>query len=115
MQTGKGFHLPLFSLLEDPDPKPASLDSGLRMQSKLSKKLEDFGVNGQVVAVSPAGGATMVRAGPGVKINKVANLCDDLAWPCGRRHRIVAPIPGKAAIGIGSPTHSGRWSSSRRS
>jgi len=46
MQIGKGFHLPPFSLLEDPDPKPASLDSeSLRMQSKLlEKKLEDFGL-----------------------------------------------------------------------
>jgi hypothetical protein len=36
MQTGKGFQLPSFSLLEDPEPKPASLDSAsLRMQSTL--------------------------------------------------------------------------------
>jgi len=108
MQTGKGFHLPLFSLLEDPDPKPASMDSeSLRMQSKLlEKKLEDFGVNGQVVAVSPGPVVTTYEyePAPGVKINKVANLSDDLALALrAATIRIVAPIPGKAAIGIEVP------------
>jgi S-DNA-T family DNA segregation ATPase FtsK/SpoIIIE len=108
MQTGKGFRLPLFSLLEDPDPKPASLDSeSLRMQSQLlEKKLEDFGVNGQVVAVSPGPVVTTYEyePAPGVKINKVANLSDDLALALRAASiRIVAPIPGKAAIGIEVP------------
>jgi S-DNA-T family DNA segregation ATPase FtsK/SpoIIIE len=108
MQTGKGFHLPLFSLLEDPEPKPASLDSeSLRMQSQLlEKKLEDFGVNGQVVAVSPGPVVTTYEyePAPGVKINKVANLSDDLALALRAASiRIVAPIPGKAAIGIEVP------------
>ena len=38
---------------------------------------------------------------PGVKINKVASLADDLALALKTRSvRIVAPIPGKAVIGI---------------
>jgi S-DNA-T family DNA segregation ATPase FtsK/SpoIIIE len=41
---------------------------------------------------------------PGVKINKVANLADDLALALRATSiRIVAPIPGKAAIGIEVP------------
>jgi S-DNA-T family DNA segregation ATPase FtsK/SpoIIIE len=108
MQTGKGFHLPPFGLLEDPDPKPASLDSeSLRMQSKLlEKKLEDFGVNGKVVEVSPGPVVTTYEyePAPGVKINKVAGLSDDLALALRAASiRIVAPIPGKAAIGIEVP------------
>jgi S-DNA-T family DNA segregation ATPase FtsK/SpoIIIE len=108
MQIGKGYHLPPFSLLEDPDPKPASLDSeSLRMQSKLlEKKLEDFGVNGKVVEVSPGPVVTTYEyePAPGVKINKVAGLSDDLALALRAASiRIVAPIPGKAAIGIEVP------------
>jgi S-DNA-T family DNA segregation ATPase FtsK/SpoIIIE len=108
MQTGRGFHLPPFSLLEDPDPRQTSTDSeSLRVQSKLlEKKLEDFGVNGQVVAVSPGPVVTTYEyePAPGVKINKVANLSDDLALALRATSiRIVAPIPGKAAIGIEVP------------
>jgi S-DNA-T family DNA segregation ATPase FtsK/SpoIIIE len=108
MQPGRGFHLPPFSLLEDPDPRQASMDpESLRVQSKLlEKKLEDFGVNGQVVAVSPGPVVTTYEyePAPGVKINKVANLSDDLALALRAISiRIVAPIPGKAAIGIEVP------------
>jgi S-DNA-T family DNA segregation ATPase FtsK/SpoIIIE len=108
MQTGRGFHLPPFSLLEDPDPKQTLMDNeSLRVQSKLlEKKLEDFGVNGQVVAVSPGPVVTTYEyePAPGVKINKVANLSDDLALALRAASiRIVAPIPGKAAIGIEVP------------
>jgi S-DNA-T family DNA segregation ATPase FtsK/SpoIIIE len=108
MHSGKGFRLPPIQLLDDPEPKPASLDSeSLRMQSKLlEKKLEDFGVNGQVVAVSPGPVITTYEyePAPGVKINKVANLSDDLALALRAASiRIVAPIPGKAAIGIEVP------------
>ena len=108
MQSGRGFRLPPIQLLDDPEPKSASLDSeSLRMQSKLlEKKLEDFGVNGQVVAVSPGPVITTYEyePAPGVKINKVANLSDDLALALRAASiRIVAPIPGKAAIGIEVP------------
>ncbi|RPJ69586.1 MAG: DNA translocase FtsK, partial [Desulfobacteraceae bacterium] len=108
MTTGKGFHLPPFSLLEDPEPRPAAQDEqSLRMQSQLlEKKLEDYGVKGKVVAVSPGPVVTTFEyePAPGVKINKVANLADDLALALRATSiRIVAPIPGKAAIGIEVP------------
>jgi S-DNA-T family DNA segregation ATPase FtsK/SpoIIIE len=108
MQRGKGTPLPPFSLLEDPDPKPSTLDGeSLRMQSKLlEKKLEDFGVHGQVVAVTPGPVITTFEyePAPGVKINKVSGLSDDLALALRATSiRIVAPIPGKAAIGIEVP------------
>jgi len=108
MQAGKRFQLPPFNLLEDPEAKPASLDNeSLRMQSKLlEKKLEDFGVNGKVVAVSPGPVITTFEyePAPGVKINKVASLSDDLSLALRATSiRIVAPIPGKAVIGIEVP------------
>ena len=111
MRNGKGYQAPPFSILEDPDAPPESSDSdNLRMQSQLlEKKLEDFGVNGKVVAVSPGPVITTFEYEPaaGVKINKIVNLSDDLALALRAISiRIVAPIPGKAAVGIEVPNSS---------
>jgi S-DNA-T family DNA segregation ATPase FtsK/SpoIIIE len=72
----------------------------------LEKKLADFGVEGKVVEVKPGPVITMyeLEPAPGVKINKISNLSDDLALALKAPSvRIVAPIPGKAAIGIEIP------------
>ena len=102
------YHLPSIDLLEDPEERPMSInDESLRMQSKLlEKKLEDFGVKGEVVAVTPGPVITTFEyaPAPGIKINKIVNLTDDLALALRAISiRIVAPIPGKAAIGIEVP------------
>lgn len=108
MRTEKGFQLPPVNLLEDPQNRPASIDNeNLRMQSRLlEKKLDDFGVKGKVVAVTPGPVITTFEyePAPGVKINKIVNLSDDLALALRAISiRIVAPIPGKAVIGIEIP------------
>ncbi len=108
MKSGRGYQLPPFSFLEDPENPPTSSDDeNLRMQSQLlEKKLEDFGVHGKVVAVSPGPVITTFEyePAPGVKINKIVNLSDDLALALRAISiRIVAPIPGKAVIGIEVP------------
>ena len=102
------FQIPPTDLLEDPEERPVSVnDESLRMQSKLlEKKLEDFGVKGEVVAVTPGPVITTFEyaPAPGVKINKIVNLSDDLALALRAISiRIVAPIPGKAVIGIEVP------------
>ena len=72
----------------------------------LQARLKDFDVEGEVVEVSPGPVITMYefKPAPGVKINKVANLSDDLALAlgCGSL-RVIAPIPGKSVIGIEVP------------
>jgi S-DNA-T family DNA segregation ATPase FtsK/SpoIIIE len=108
MHDDSKFKLPSIDFLDDPDERPVSVnDDNLRMQSKLlEKKLEDFGVHGQVVAVTPGPVITTYEyaPAPGVKINKIVNLSDDLALALRAISiRIVAPIPGKAAIGIEVP------------
>ena len=111
MQNGKGYRSPPFNILEDPDQLPTSSDNeNLRVQSQLlEKKLEDFGVHGKVVEVSPGPVITTYEYEPaaGVKINKIVNLSDDLALALRAISiRIVAPIPGKAAVGIEVPNSS---------
>jgi S-DNA-T family DNA segregation ATPase FtsK/SpoIIIE len=108
MRTGKGFQLPSINLLDNFKEEPSSAnDESLNMQSKLlEKKLDDFNVNGKVVAVSPGPVITTFEyePAPGVKINKIVNLTDDLALALRATSiRIVAPIPGKAVIGIELP------------
>jgi S-DNA-T family DNA segregation ATPase FtsK/SpoIIIE len=108
MRSGSGFQIPSVNLLEEPETKSISADDdNLRMLSKLlEKKLEDFGVRGQVVTISPGPVITTFEYAPasGIKINKIVNLSDDLALALSARSiRIVAPIPGKAVIGIEVP------------
>jgi S-DNA-T family DNA segregation ATPase FtsK/SpoIIIE len=108
MRSEPGFRLPSINLLDDSKEKPSSADNeNLRMQSKLlEKKLDDFSVKGKVVAVSPGPVITTYEyePAPGIKINKIVNLTDDLALALRATSiRIVAPIPGKAVIGIELP------------
>ena len=108
MKAEKGFQLPSINLLENPEISSASADDeNLRMQSKLlEKKLEDFGVQGKVVTILPGPVITTFEyePAPGIKINKIVGLTDDLALALRSTSiRIVAPIPGKAAIGIELP------------
>ncbi len=102
------FQLPSVDFLDELKDKSISFDDEkLRVQSKLlEKKLEDFCVHGSVVAVSPGPVITTFeyKPAPGVKINKIVNLGDDLALALKAISiRIVAPIPGKAVIGIEIP------------
>ncbi|MCX6111764.1 MAG: DNA translocase FtsK 4TM domain-containing protein [Proteobacteria bacterium] len=72
----------------------------------IQSRLRDFDVEGEVVEVSPGPVITMYefKPAPGVKINKVANLNDDLALALGCGSiRVIAPIPGKSVIGIEVP------------
>ncbi|MFH2011380.1 MAG: DNA translocase FtsK 4TM domain-containing protein [Pseudomonadota bacterium] len=102
------YKLPLLSLLEDQEQKTAKVDrESLIMNSKiLEKKLSDFGVEGRVTEVSPGPVITMYEyePAPGIKINRIANLSDDLALALSAISvRIVAPIPGKSVVGIEIP------------
>ncbi|NIA08421.1 MAG: DNA translocase FtsK [Nitrospiraceae bacterium] len=99
------FSFPSLDLLDDPPADDIKVDREVYLSNAraLEQKLLDFGVAGNVVEICPGPVVTMYEfsPAPGVKINKVASLADDLALAL-RTHsvRIVAPIPGKAVIGI---------------
>ncbi len=72
----------------------------------LIRKLADFNVRGEVAGISSGPVITQfeVEPAPGVKVNQIANLADDLALAMrAQRIRIVAPIPGRGAVGIEIP------------
>jgi len=100
--------LPPLTLLDDvPRRDTKQRRENLMANARLlEKKLADFGVEGRVSEVKPGPVITMyeLEPAPGVKINRIANLSDDLALALKAQSvRIVAPIPGKAAIGIEIP------------
>lgn len=72
----------------------------------LEEKLADFGVQGKVTGILPGPVITMFEyaPAPGIKISRIVSLSDDLAMALKAISiRVVAPIPGKAAIGIEIP------------
>ena len=76
------------------------------VSATLTAKLQDFGVQGTVAGISPGPVVTTYEfsPAPGVKINRIVTLADDLAMVLKvDRVRIVGSIPGKAAIGIEIP------------
>ena len=72
----------------------------------LEERLDEFGVEGHVVEINPGPVITRYEyePAPGIKVSKITSLSDDLALAMrAKRIRIVAPIPGKAAVGIELP------------
>ncbi len=102
------FIIPSLTLLDQVQRKDLRIkrESLIANARILETKLADFGVEGKVSEVKPGPVITMyeLEPAPGVKINKITNLSDDLALALRAPSiRIIAPIPGKAAVGIEIP------------
>ncbi|MEW6334194.1 MAG: DNA translocase FtsK 4TM domain-containing protein [Thermodesulfobacteriota bacterium] len=102
------FKLPPLTLLERIEKRDLRIkrEHLITNSRTLEKKLADFGVEGKVTEVKPGPVITLYELEPaaGVKINKITNLSDDLALALRAPSiRIIAPIPGKGAIGIEIP------------
>ncbi|MFP6638927.1 MAG: DNA translocase FtsK 4TM domain-containing protein [Myxococcota bacterium] len=102
------FQLPEYSIFDLPAEDIRSFDrESLLMNSRiLEKKLSDFAVQGKVVRVHPGPVITMYEyePAPGVKVNKIVGLTDDLAMALRAISiRIIAPLPGKSVVGIEIP------------
>jgi DNA segregation ATPase FtsK/SpoIIIE, S-DNA-T family len=102
------FTLPSFDLLDSPKPWDHQVQDGQMMAQaeKLESTLRHFGVEGKVTAIVPGPVVSRfeLEPAPGVKISRVTNLSDDLALALKALSiRIVAPVPGKAVIGIEIP------------
>lgn len=82
--------------------KKAIADNATRLQ----KTLYSFGVSAKVenVSVGPSITRYELKPAEGVRVNKIANLADDIALNLAAESiRIEAPIPGKQAVGIEVP------------
>jgi S-DNA-T family DNA segregation ATPase FtsK/SpoIIIE len=109
IKLGEGdYELPSVQLLNYDAATANQIDKTamLELSAKLTQTLENYGVKGDVVAIRPGPVVTMFEfaPAPGTRVNKIVNLTDDLALALeALRVRIVAPIPGKAAVGIEVP------------
>src|SRR5437016_464221 len=106
---GAGYVLPDPAvLLRDPAARVDRLtDEEIRAQAQvLTQALANFGIDGQVIQTHVGPVVTMYEfePAPGVKVARIVNLADDLALAMRATGiRIVAPIPGKAVVGIEVP------------
>ncbi|MDE2027298.1 MAG: DNA translocase FtsK [Candidatus Omnitrophica bacterium] len=102
------YHLPAVDLLNDPPPvSNTKVQENLMNGAKiLEETLADFGVNVKVVDIERGPVITRyeLQPAPGVKIQSIASLSDDLALALSAQAvRILAPIPGKNRVGIEVP------------
>ncbi len=104
----EGFKLPAVSLFTSPrDGKRAHNEQSLQAMARmLEKKLLDYRVEGEVVAVQP--GPVVIQfefePAPGTKASRIVTLQDDLARAMSAVSvRVAGNIPGKSVIGIEIP------------
>ncbi len=107
-RAGQTFQLPPIGLL-----KAAPATERRRTREELSqnadllrKRLEDFGVSGRIVQVNPGPIITgyEFEPAPGVKVNQVVNLADDLALAMkAGAVRVFGPVPGRGTVAIEVP------------
>ena len=100
--------LPSISLLDDATPSQHALsEDALKAISQLVEmKLQDFGIDVEVVAVHPGPVITRfeLQPVPGTKVSQISNLAKDLARSLSAISvRIVEVIPGKTTIGLEIP------------
>jgi S-DNA-T family DNA segregation ATPase FtsK/SpoIIIE len=84
-----------------PDPRDQEV-----IGRKLVETLGHFGVEAKIVGVisGPHVSRYELRLAPGIKVKKVTELANDLAYALASTDiRILAPIPGKQAVGVEVP------------
>ena len=102
-----GYVLPPLSLLRPPEQRAKRSQNEVQANIEtLESTLEEFGIEANVVEI--AHGPTITRyeiqLGPGIRVNRIKSLADNIAMSLAANHvRVEAPIPGKAAIGIEVP------------
>ena len=103
-----GDELPPTELLSPPPPR--NVEVGRReldlMGQKLMDALRTFRVEGELVGRTTGPVVTQyeIEPAPGVKVRQFANLANDLALAMRAPSiRVVAPIPGRGAVGVEVP------------
>jgi DNA segregation ATPase FtsK/SpoIIIE-like protein len=101
--------LPPIDVLEAPSRTATRRVPAAELKEKaalLVEKLADFGVLCEVSDIRPGPVLTRfeLHPGPGVRVNSILGLSDDLALALkAKRIRILAPIPGRDAVGVEVP------------
>ena len=103
----KDYLIPTGILKEYPDGQYWVIDEKTRSSSVvLRQTLAEFNIDADVTGIRKGPVVTMfeILPAPGVKLSKIVNLADNIALRLAASSiRIVAPIPGKHAVGIEVP------------
>ena len=97
---------PDIELLNEPKSESADMRSELRKTAeRLINILESFNVGAKLLQVTQGPTVTRYEIQPdtGVKLSKIVNLANDIAMNLAVPTVLVAPVPGKAAVGIEIP------------
>ena len=102
------YELPIEGVLHQyADNDYAEIDDRTRDAGEVLRvTLEEFGIKAEVTGIRKGPVVTMfeILPAPGVKLAKITNLSDNIALRLAAKSvRIVAPIPGKHAVGIEIP------------
>jgi DNA segregation ATPase FtsK/SpoIIIE, S-DNA-T family len=101
------YRLPDRSLLRaSPAGASTTGDSSAKVADLLVRTLSEFGVDATVMGEISGPRVTRyeLQLAPGTKVSKVAGLRDDLSYALATTEiRILAPIPGKQAVGVEVP------------
>jgi S-DNA-T family DNA segregation ATPase FtsK/SpoIIIE len=101
-----GYRLPSLDLLRRAPAATAGGRDETQVMEALESTLRNFGVDVRVVGYTRGPTVTLyeVEVGEGTKVKKVLSLGDDIAYALATPDvRIIAPIPGRSAIGVEVP------------
>lgn len=104
-----GYILPNPDLLRKSGGEPVSRDSSKRISRVLVETLASFGIEARVIGTVSGPRVTRyeLQLAPGIKVSKVSSLKNDIAYALATTDiRILAPIPGKSAVGVEVPNTS---------
>jgi S-DNA-T family DNA segregation ATPase FtsK/SpoIIIE len=105
---------PVWHLRDLAEPPVKAIDAGEKeltaLQVRLEETLAEFKVEGDVAGRTTGPVVTQygVRLRPGVKMNRLVNLADDLALKMSARSVRVARIPGRDMVGVEVPNPKSR-------
>ncbi len=103
------FNLPPVELLRTSEGAGHNRRSLEEAAVELERTLHQHGVDARLTRIVPGPTVTRfeIELAPGVKVSRVTGLANDIAYAMASADvRILAPIPGKSAIGIEVPNRS---------
>jgi DNA segregation ATPase FtsK/SpoIIIE, S-DNA-T family len=104
--SGGGYEMPPATLLRAGTPPKTRTRAAETTQAAITGVLGEFNIDAKVAAFTRGPTVTTfeITPGPGVQVNKITRLRDNIALAVASDAvRIIAPIPGKSAIGVEIP------------